>query len=75
MRPEKALGDMKKRAADGEVLTKIGFLRQPAANGGKMMAKMMAAKMMAKWRDFGVQLASNWRVALVLEARHGVLEA
>ena len=48
MRPEKALGDMKKRAADGEVLTKIGFLRQPAANGGKMMAKMMAAKMMAK---------------------------
>ena len=61
MRPVKALGDMKKRAADGEVLTKIGFLRQPAANGGKMMAKNDGSKndgkMARLWRAIGVELA------------------
>ena len=54
---------------------KTGFCASPPQMVAKLMAKTMAAKMMAKWRDFGVQLASNWRVALVLEARHGVLEA
>ena len=61
MRPEKALGDMKKRAADRKVLAKRRVFaparRKSWQNDGKNDGSKNDGKMARLWRAIGVELA------------------